>query len=396
MALAALGRLDQAIEALQAAIRLKPNYAEAYNNLGAVHTRAARPDLALAAYDAAIRIEPDYAEALSNRGKALADLGRLGEAVASCDAALRVKPDYAEALSNRGAALADLGRIDEAFASYDAALRIKPDYVDALYNRGSALKYLGRIDEAVASYDAALSIRPNFAEAHYNLSLIKTYAGDDPYLAVMESRYRDCAISDGERCNICFALGKAYEDLGRYEEAFARYAEGNALRKRTLGYSIGEDEALFGELRDLFRQAGPRPARSPTAACAPRPIFIVGMPRSGTTLTEQILASHSQVYGAGEREAMNMAIGAEFNPDGGGFRFALSEDALAGIRRRYLASLAELNTSRTGGNRQDATEFPVARLHSRSDPRGSGRKSGARSDRCMLVYLQTLLPDLTA
>jgi tetratricopeptide (TPR) repeat protein len=345
-ALKDLGRLDDALASYDAALRIKPDFAEAFSNRGLVLTGLGRLDHALASYDAALRIRPDFAEALSNRGNALKSLGRPNDAIASYDAALHVRPNYAEALYNRGNALSDLGRLGEALASYDAALRIRPEYAEVLSNRGSALNSLGRVDEALASYDAALRIKPDFAEAHRNLSLVKTYVDGDPHLVTLESIYQAPVISDGERSNICFALGKAYEDLGRYSDSFHRYAEGNALRKSTLGYSIGRDLALFCAVRDLFGRAGTRRPTSSAPPCVPRPIFIVGMPRSGTTLAEQILASHSQVYGGGEMQALDKALCAESNPDGRRYAFSLAEDVLARIRRRYLTALGGLRTPR--------------------------------------------------
>ncbi|HUN39792.1 MAG TPA: tetratricopeptide repeat protein [Acetobacteraceae bacterium] len=341
-----LGRLDDALVSYDAALRIKPDYIEALSNRGLTLHGLGRLDDAVASYDAALRIKPTFAEALSNRANALNGLDRLDDAIASYDAALRIRPDYAEALYNRANTFNDLGRLDEAIASYDAALCIRPGYVEVLSNRGNVLNSLGRLDEAIASYDSALRIKPHFAEAHRNLSLAKTYVAGDPHLMAMETIYRNPAISDGERSNICFALGKAYEDLGCYSDSFHRYAEGNALRKRMLAYSIDQDRVLFSALCDLFAQARPR---QPTPSAPPymkRPIFIVGMPRSGTTLAEQILASHSQVYGAGEMQAMNNAIRAEANPDGQEYRFSLADDALAGIRHRYLAALDGLRTAK--------------------------------------------------
>ena len=340
------GRLAEAEALYRRILAADSRHADALHLLGLIGHQVGRNDVAVDLIGKAIDVNGTVAAYHSNRGIALKDLGRIDDALASYDAALGIRPDFAQALYNRGIALKDLGRIDDALASYDAALRIRPDFAQALYNRGNALKDLGRLDDALASYDAALRIRPDYAEAHCSLSMVKTYVDGDPHLVVMESIYRNPVISDGERSNICFALGKAYEDLGRYAESFHFYAEGNTLRKSALGYSIGQDRALFGALRDLFGQAGPCRAPSSAPSCVPRPIFIVGMPRSGTTLAEQILASHSQVYGAGEMEAMNEAIRAEFNPDGRGFRFALAEDALAGIRQRYLAALGGLRTCR--------------------------------------------------
>lgn len=342
----ALGRLDEAVSSFVAALRVRPNFVEALCNLGNALADLGRLDEAVGSYDAALCISPHFAVALCNRGNALQNLGRAEEAIASYDAALRIKSDFVEALCNRGNALQNLGHAEEAVASYDAALRIRPAHAEALYNRANVLLALGRTEDALASYDAALCVRPDFVAAHLNLAMAKTYVTDDQYLPAMESAYRNPKTSEGERSHICFALGKANEDLGRYEESFCLYTEGNALQKKALGYSIDHDRALFSALRKLFTGIEPRQAPLPAISCAQRQIFIVGMPRSGTTLTEQILASHSQVYGAGELEAMTSAVKAEFDPDGQGFRSALTKNALAGIRRRYLFELGELKTSK--------------------------------------------------
>ena len=169
---------QSAIDYLDRALTIKPDYAEAYNNRGTALQELKRLEEALASYDQALRIKPDYAEAYSNRGNALRELKRLEESLASHDQALRIKPDYAEAYSNRGNALQELKRLDEALANYDQALRIKPNYAEAYSNRGNALRELKRLDEALASYDQALRIKPNYAEAHWNESLCRLLKGE--------------------------------------------------------------------------------------------------------------------------------------------------------------------------------------------------------------------------
>ena len=169
---------QSAIDYLDRALTIKPDYAEAYNNRGTALQELKRLEEALASYDQALRIKPDYAEAYSNRGNALRELKRLDEALANYDQALRIKPNYAEAYSNRGNALRELKRLDEALANYDQALRIKPNYAEAYSNRGNALRELKRLDEALASYDQALRIKPNYAEAHWNESLCRLLKGE--------------------------------------------------------------------------------------------------------------------------------------------------------------------------------------------------------------------------
>ena len=140
-------------------------YFDAVHLLAAVQFRSGRLAEALASYDAALAIKPHFADALNNRANTLKALRRFEEALAGYDSALAVRPDFVEAFNNRGNALMEMKRFEEALASYDKALAIRPDYAMALNNRGSALNALRRFDEAVISYDKALAIKPDFVEA---------------------------------------------------------------------------------------------------------------------------------------------------------------------------------------------------------------------------------------
>ena len=249
VALKALGRLEEAVAAYDAALRIKPDYAEAHSNRGNALKDLGRLEEALVSYDAALRIKPDYAQAHSNRGNALKALGRLEEALASYDAALRLKPDYAEAHSNRGVTLQALGRLEEALASYDVALQIKPDYADASYNRGNALKDLGRLEEAVSSYDAVLRIKPDYIKAYSNRgNVLKTLGRLEEALASYDAALQvnpDYAEAYSNRGNALKALGRLEEALASYDAALkikpdlaeAHYNRGTAL---LLGGSLTE------------------------------------------------------------------------------------------------------------------------------------------------------------
>ncbi|HOB67874.1 tetratricopeptide repeat protein [Ottowia sp.] len=166
LALALLGRLDEALASYDRALQLDPQYAEAHNNRGNALFNSERPAEALASYDRALAAKPDYAEAHNNRGQALSRLDRLSDALASYDRALALAPGYALAHNNRGNALASLQRLDEALASYDRALSIHPRDAQTHNNRGHALVKLKRIDEALASFEHALAIKADYAEAH--------------------------------------------------------------------------------------------------------------------------------------------------------------------------------------------------------------------------------------
>jgi tetratricopeptide (TPR) repeat protein len=329
-----LGRLDEALASYTQAIALKPDYAEAHNNLGIALQELGRLDEALASYIQAIALKPDLAEAQSNLGNTLKELGRLDEALASYIQAIALKPDYAEALSNLGGTLQELGRLDEAVASYTQAIALKPDYAEAHSNLGNTLKELGRLDEALASYTQAIALKPSYAEAHRHLTSMKKFDVQDKQYSQMLELYLDENISEEQRCHINFGLAKACEDLGDYEKAFAHYSKGNALRKKLLNYDISQDVELFKQIKSSYPRILKNSLEPDNLTKKPIPIFIVGIPRSGTTLVEQIISSHSQVTGAGE-----LSFVAQF---GSSIARGLSDsktDSLLNFREKYLIKL---------------------------------------------------------
>ena len=149
-----------------------------------------------------------------------------------------LSPQDAEAHSNLGNTLFELGRLDDAEASLRKAIALKPDFAEAHSNLGNALKELGRLDNAEASLRKAIALKPDLAEAHRDLAIMKKFSTEDEQCLQMQALYRDPAISEKNRCHICFALAKAYEDLREFARAFQLYAEGNALRKKELGLSL--------------------------------------------------------------------------------------------------------------------------------------------------------------
>ncbi|MGD0389774.1 MAG: tetratricopeptide repeat protein, partial [Tepidisphaeraceae bacterium] len=169
------GQFEEAVGSCREAIRLKPDFAGAHNNLGNALYNLGRLSEAIASYCQAIRLKPDYAEAHNNLGNALAAQRQLDQAIASYRRAIRFKPDYALAHKNLANALKDMGQLDEAIVSFRQAIRVKPDYAEAHSNLGNALKNVGRLDEAIAIVRQALQIKPDFAGAHSNLVFMLQY-----------------------------------------------------------------------------------------------------------------------------------------------------------------------------------------------------------------------------
>jgi len=305
------------------------------------------------ALDEAMRLcqtYPTVAPLHNIRGACYVALGQPDSAVVSYKRALEIRPDFAEAHNNLGGALKDLDRLDAAVASYERALEIKPDYAEAHNNLGNTLSVLGHVEASVKSFERAVEIKPDYALAHRNLSGLKKYQPDDAQIALMERLCSRPETDKSDHINLCFGLAKAYDDTGEVDKSFDYLAEGNRLRKKELNYNIGSDKQLFARIKENFGAEsmpfGVVPIDEPLSI---QPIFIVGMPRSGTSLVEQILASHSQVYGAGELGAMENFLSPVLLTSTGQVMGQqnnhLHQHDIAALRETYLKGLNALQVS---------------------------------------------------
>jgi len=293
------GRLEEAAASFRQALTLKPDSAEVHYNLGNVLKDQGRFDEAVASYRRALSLEPNFSEVYNNLGNVLKDQGKLDEAVASFRQALTFRPDSAELHNNLGNTLKDQGEMAEAVASFQRALTLKPDFTEAHNSLGIIYRELGKMDDAIACFRKALSLKPDYAVAFRNLSLMVKYTEVDDDIIAMEDLYKKGDIPDAYRIDLGFALGKVYESLKDYDKSFNFILAANRLKRGTYQYTSREDHDLFARIKNTFSTG----FLSSHHGCGNQnrtPIFIIGMPRSGTTLVEQILASHPQVFGAGE------------------------------------------------------------------------------------------------
>ena len=304
-----LERFSDAVTSYERAVAIKPNYFDALNNCGNVLKQLRRPAEAVVCYDRALVLRPRHAGALYNRANALRDLHRPIEALAGFDKALAIEPSLVEAHVNRGHALKDLNRSREALTAYQKAISLKPECAEAHDGKGLVLVELGRLGEARAAFETATRIGPRRASFFFNLTGAKTMASGDAAVRAMEDLARDMnSLSVDDQIPLRFALAKTWADLNDPARSFRHLIEGNALKRRSIAY----DEA--SALADLARMGRAFPdelLRSHEGLGDPScvPIFIIGMPRSGGTLVEQILASCPGVAGAGEITDFAAAVG---------------------------------------------------------------------------------------
>ena len=303
--------LEAAFANIAQAVRLDPRVTLYHRNLGEIARRAGKLDQAILSGKAACTLSPEDLDAQYNLGLAYTDAEQYTKAIFHYRKAIKINPNHGLSWNNLGSALEQQGDKKRALSAYEKAVAIHSGHAEAQNNQGAIYSEEGRLDEARQSFSAAIAARPDFVEAHYNLSSLKTYTTDDPHLSMLEGVYakRD-QLNSHARIRYDFALGKAWDDIGQYDRAFAAYDEGNRIQHAILPCDEQRADELIDSIISTFTpeffasRLEQRPAPSKTKT----PIFIVGMPRSGTTLLEQILSTHPSVFGAGELTTLNEVI----------------------------------------------------------------------------------------
>ncbi|KZX54931.1 hypothetical protein A3709_07930 [Halioglobus sp. HI00S01] len=294
------GRMTEAEDTLKKALRSNPDNVDAMRFLAMVyHGEGRQLDDAEALLRRAIGIAPDFHQALGNLGRILIENGKTEEAAEIYERWVALKPDNDEAWSGLGRARAHLGEIEAAIEAYRESIKLNPDIASAHMALAHMLKTIGQQEDALTAYRESIRIKPSLGESYWSMANLKIFKFKPEEVTSMEAQLNTEEVSEQGRVNFHFALGKAYEDQRDYERAWHHYHTGNQLQRPRVDYDPVENDMHLRKLREAFSAA--RFAANTDAGCdAPSPIFIVGMPRSGSTLIEQILASHSMVEGTAE------------------------------------------------------------------------------------------------
>jgi len=339
-----LGELARAANVFKAATSLSPNYAEAHFNLGSVNQELDHKELAIQSYKRAIEISPNYPAAHNNLGNVYRELGELEASIESLEWAIAYKHDYAEAYNNLGNALNEKGRTEDAIKSFEKAISLKPDYPRAIFNLALALKDIGNKDYYHRMIEKTVELKPHWGDAQLHLSRVKKYTSGDPQILEIESFLTNNELSLRHRINFHFTLAKVYEDIEDYDKQFKHLNEANRLRKEESEYIFEKDQKLFSAIKQTFNKAPSILSGSILNNSKIRPIFILGMPRSGTSLVHQIISSHKMVHGAGELTKLHKFVTPFVNKDNKK-NSIVTKDNLISIRENYLDALSSLNAS---------------------------------------------------
>ena len=292
------GRLEEAAASYLRAIELNPYSANNHNNLGLVLHALGRHDEAAANYGQAIALKADLPEAHNNLSLVLKDQGKLEAAATSSRRALALRPEFPEAYNNLGIAQHEQRQLAEAVISYGKALDLKPNFAEVHNNLANALKDQGRFGEAQASFKKAIQLGADPCVSYYGLSGCRKFSeADGRVIDALNALLNDPNIAESGRTLLHFALGKIYDDLALYGKAIVHFDEANRIEHQKHRHNGPELTAFVNWSIEAFRKDA---FNAPIVSDSELPIFIVGMPRSGTTLTEQILARHPVVMAGGE------------------------------------------------------------------------------------------------
>jgi tetratricopeptide (TPR) repeat protein len=376
------GQLEEVVRQATAKALEFPNAATLYNMLGTAKAGLRDLDEAIASFRKAVEIKPHYVEAHNNLGLALQRRGRFEEAIASFNSALRIKADYAEAHNNLGAALKHQGHLEEAVASLQRAICLAPDLAEAHNNLGIAMQIQGRLDEAIASFSRAVQIKPRFVEAHCSLCGIyerqnrlgdfekaleaaTLNCGKDDsnillrlaQLASRKNQFEDALgylkkaraerILPSQRQPYFGLLGKICDKLGRFDEAFSAFLTHNELAAASAeAKTFNADrhlKSILSQKAEWASSAKPAWASSTSRLTSKSPVFLVGFPRSGTTLLDTILRSHAQITVVEEGPMVGVVVGVMSKAFGRRPTVqdltALSEVDLVSLREIYFKEL---------------------------------------------------------
>mgnify|MGYP000011689143 CR=1 FL=1 len=292
-------------------IKKFPNYVVIYNILGLVLHSQKKFSEAMKYYKIAIQNNPNFFVAINNLGLTYHNMYDLKNAQHYYERAIEINPKFTHAICNLGNIKKDLNNFEEAIKYYKLALSIDDKLYIVHHNLGMAYQAIGNFEESKKYFESALKINPKFTRADRSLSMPLKYDINNPHLKSMEKKIKDQSLNNFQKIELYFGLGKAYENIKNYKKSFENYKLGNTIKRDATKYQINDDVTLFENIKTSFSNINFQNLDN-IGNKSNKMIFILGMPRSGTTMVEQIISNHKNVYGAGELKDLTEIIRENF------------------------------------------------------------------------------------
>jgi tetratricopeptide (TPR) repeat protein len=292
-------------------IKKFPNFQAVYNLLGLCLQSQKKFQEAIKYYKIAIQNNPNFFVAINNLGLTYHNMYDLKNAQHYYERAIEINPKFTHPISNLGNVKKELNNYEEAIKCYKLALSIDNKLYIVIHNLGMAYQALGKFEESKKYFESVLKINSKFTRADRSLSMSLKYDINNPHLKIMENKIKDQSLNDFQKIELHFGLGKAYEDIKNYKKSFENYKLGNKIKRDAIKYQINDDVKLFENIKNSFSSIDFQNLEN-VGNKSNKMIFILGMPRSGTTLVEQIIANHESVYGAGELRDLTQIIKENF------------------------------------------------------------------------------------
>jgi len=381
--LAGQSRWREAIPLYQRALELKPGDADAWHGLAIALQALGHPEDAVACWQRGLTIRPQHIDSWMGLADTYRNLGLTAEELEACQTMQALAPQDPIIATRTAESLITAGSYDRAARILDDVLSKKPNMASAYHLKGELLTILGDFTEACKQFEAALNISPDFTQVYVNLVAIKKYSLADQLVVYLETNTQnDHWKEPSQKVNVHFSLGKIYADNHDYTRAFMHYLQGNTLFRQTVEYSTDSQRQYFSGIKQhLGRDFIVR--QKFIAEYSNKPVFIVGMPRSGTSLIEQILANHPDIHGGGEltflSNAIRRCLGVNFRLDFSHSLVTLENVVLRDISNEYLRNIRAIapNASRVTDKMPSnfmqigliSALFPNAQIiHCRRDP----------------------------
>jgi len=314
-----------------------------YNLLGLILTAQNKTNEAIKIYEEGIKISPNYAMLYNNLGTIYKNKGNYDDAEKFYNKSIKLDNKIPETYNNLGNLYLSKNQIELAIENYKNAVKKNDKFFIGHYNLGIIYKQTGNIEESKKHLKKSIEINNNFFTGHRILSQLTKYKKKDHHLNTILKIYHDKKIEKKNKSELAFALGKAYEDIKDFKSSFKYYHEGNIIRKKIINFSINKEKNDFKKIKDFFSSKNIKQIQKFNNTDN-RVIFIVGLPRSGTTLVEQILSSHPDVYGGDELNLLPNLIKKHLQPN---ISSSLFEKPLIfkNIADKYIENIKKLSNS---------------------------------------------------